>query len=60
MPPIAAGTAAPEIPGAERVPGPSAVMFYKVTCPTCQLAAPVADRLAAAFPGRLLGVGQDP
>lgn len=60
MPPIAAGTAAPEIPGAEPAPGPSAVMFYKVTCPTCQLAAPVADRLAAAFPGRLLGVGQDP
>jgi thiol-disulfide isomerase/thioredoxin len=35
-------------------------MFYKVTCPTCQLAAPVAERFAASFPGRFLGVGQDP
>ena len=60
MQPIAPGTRAPEIPGAERAPGPSVVMFYKVTCPTCQMAAPVADRLAERFPDRFLGVGQDP
>jgi thiol-disulfide isomerase/thioredoxin len=35
-------------------------MFYKVTCPTCQMAAPVAERLARQFPDRFLGVGQDP
>jgi len=58
--PIAPGTRAPEIPGTERVTGPSVVMFYKVTCPTCQVAAPVAERFAVSFPGRFLGVGQDP
>jgi thiol-disulfide isomerase/thioredoxin len=35
-------------------------MFYKVTCPTCQIAAPVAERFHQAFPDRFLGVGQDP
>lgn len=34
--------------------------FYKVTCPVCQLAAPVIDRLAEVFPGRVVAVGQDP
>jgi thiol-disulfide isomerase/thioredoxin len=36
------------------------LFFYKVTCPTCQLAAPVAERFAAAVPGRFVGIGQDP
>jgi peroxiredoxin len=36
------------------------LFFYKVTCPTCQLAAPVAERFAAAIPGRFVGIGQDP
>lgn len=36
------------------------MMFYKVTCPTCQLAAPIAERFHQAFKGRFLGVGQDP
>jgi thiol-disulfide isomerase/thioredoxin len=58
--PIPPGSRAPEITGADRGAGPSVVMFYKVTCPTCQLAAPVAQRFAEAFPGRFLGVGQDP
>jgi thiol-disulfide isomerase/thioredoxin len=35
-------------------------MFYKVTCPTCQMAAPIAERFHQAFPERFLGVGQDP
>lgn len=34
-------------------------MFFKVTCPTCQLAAPVAERLHRMFPRRLVAVGQD-
>lgn len=59
MQPIPAGSLAPEIPGAERE-GSRVVMFYKVTCPTCQLAAPVAERFAKQFPDRFVGVGQDP
>jgi peroxiredoxin len=35
-------------------------MFYKVTCPVCQQAAPVAERLYRTFPDRFLAVGQDP
>jgi hypothetical protein len=37
-----------------------AVLFYKVTCPTCQIAAPAAQRLRRAFPGRFVAIGQDP
>jgi hypothetical protein len=37
-----------------------ALFFYKVTCPTCQMAAPVAQRLATAHPERVVGVAQDP
>jgi hypothetical protein len=39
---------------------PRAVVFYKVTCPVCQMAAPAIERLAQAYPGRVFGVGQDP
>lgn len=60
MQPIPPGSPAPPVPGADRSAGPSVVFFYKVTCPTCQVAAPVAERFAAAFPGRFVGVGQDP
>lgn len=60
MQPISPGSPAPDIPGADRPQGPWAVMFYKVTCPTCQMAAPVAERLAQQIPDRFLGVGQDP
>lgn len=58
--PLQAGDQAPFIPGAEPEDGPRAVLFYKVTCPTCQLAAPIAERFHDAFPDRLVGVGQDP
>jgi thiol-disulfide isomerase/thioredoxin len=58
--PIPPGSPAPPIPGVDRVAGPSVVFFYKVTCPTCQVAAPVAERFAGALPGRFVGVGQDP
>ncbi len=36
------------------------MLFYKVTCPTCQISAPVAERLRAAAPDRFVAVGQDP
>lgn len=58
MEPLTVGTEAPSLPGAPA--GPFVVAFYKVTCPVCQLAAPVLDRLAAAAPGRVVAVGQDP
>jgi thiol-disulfide isomerase/thioredoxin len=58
--PIPPGSPAPPIPGVDRVTGPSAVFFYKVTCPTCQVSAPVAERFAGSLPGRFVGVGQDP
>lgn len=56
---IEVGSRAPEVVGAS-MDGPHALVFYKVTCPTCQMAAPPLDRFARAFPGRVVGVGQDP
>jgi hypothetical protein len=58
MQPLAPGAEAPPIPGADLSTG--ALMFYKVTCPTCHLAGPVAERLARALPGSITAVGQDP
>ena len=59
MSPLRVGDVAPEVPGLTR-DGPRGLFFYKVTCPTCQLAAPVMGRFERAFPGRVIGVGQDP
>ena len=59
MSPIGAGADAPPIPGVE-LEQPGLVLFYKVTCPTCQISAPVAQRLAERFPGRFAAVAQDP
>ena len=56
---IGVGSPAPEVPGSTP-DGPRALVFYKVTCPTCQMAAPAFDAFARAYPGRLLGIGQDP
>src|SRR5436309_27131 len=56
---IAIGTPAPAVPGASR-DGPHALLFYKVTCPTCQMAAPPLSRFEEGYPGRMHGVGQDP
>ena len=53
------GSAAPEIADATQQ-GPHALVFYKVTCPTCQMAAPAIDGFDRAYPGRIRGVGQDP
>jgi thiol-disulfide isomerase/thioredoxin len=56
---ITVGHPAPDVPGAS-MSGPHALFFYKVTCPTCQMAAPAVDRFERAYPGRIVGVGQDP
>jgi thiol-disulfide isomerase/thioredoxin len=55
---ISIGSRAPDVPGAPE--GPHALVFYKVTCPTCQVAAPAFQRLADAYEGAVTGVGQDP
>jgi thiol-disulfide isomerase/thioredoxin len=57
---IAVGEAAPLVPGLTFADGPVALVFYKVTCPVCQMAAPKVDAMARAYPGRVVGVGQDP
>jgi thiol-disulfide isomerase/thioredoxin len=56
---IGIGERAPAVQGATQE-GPHALFFYKVTCPTCQMAAPKVDGFEAAYPGRIRGVGQDP
>jgi hypothetical protein len=58
--PLQPGTEAPPIPGADLGDGARAVLFYKVTCPTCQISAPVAERLRSFVPDRFVAVGQDP
>ncbi|MGH2682191.1 MAG: peroxiredoxin family protein [Actinomycetota bacterium] len=58
--PLQPGAAAPPIAGADLSSGPKAVFFYKVTCPTCQLAAPVAERLYGMFGDHFVAVAQDP
>jgi thiol-disulfide isomerase/thioredoxin len=40
--------------------GDRGVVFYKVTCPTCQTAAPAIERLHQAAPERVTVIGQDP
>jgi peroxiredoxin len=58
--PLEPGSSAPAIPGVDLSAGPTALFFYKVTCPVCQMAAPKADAFDGAYPGRIIGVGQDP
>jgi thiol-disulfide isomerase/thioredoxin len=57
---ITSGSAAPPVPGVDLAQDARALLFYKVTCPVCQLAAPIAERLAAAYPEAVAGIGQDP
>jgi peroxiredoxin len=59
MQPLKPGTEAPDIPGVER-DGARVLFFYKVTCPTCQISAPVAERFHQQVGDRFAGVGQDP
>ena len=54
------GSAAPPIDGAGVGEGALALFFYKVTCPVCQMTAPRTARFQEAYPGRIIGVGQDP
>ncbi len=56
---IALGESAPPIDGAT-LDGPHVLVFYKVTCPTCRMAAPMFERIESAYPGHVRGVGQDP
>lgn len=60
MSPLAIGDRAPAVPGVSFEDGPVALFFYKVTCPTCQLAAPTMAPFEDMAPGRVVGVGQDP
>lgn len=60
MAPLQAGDRAPDIAGARPTDGARVVFFYKVTCPTCQMAAPPAQRLHEALGERFVAVGQDP
>jgi len=59
MSPLEAGSVAPDVPGMP-AEGDRAVVFYKVTCPTCQMAAPAMERLSAALGDRFHAVVQDP
>ena len=58
--PLQAGATAPTVPSFDPGAGPKVLFFYKVTCPVCQMAAPKAQRFEEAYPGTILGVGQDP
>jgi peroxiredoxin len=57
--PLAIGDRAPVVPGAP-TDGARALVFFKVTCPTCQLAAPKLEAFQRAYPGHVHAVGQDP
>jgi thiol-disulfide isomerase/thioredoxin len=57
---IAIGDEAPAIPGLAFGAGATALVFYKVTCPVCQMAAPKVAALEDAYPGHVVGLGQDP
>jgi len=58
--PLAPGSPAPAVPGVDFGEGPRALFLYKVTCPVCQMAAPKVQRLQEAYPGRIVGIGEDP
>jgi peroxiredoxin len=60
MAPLANGTSAPSIGGLDLGAAPIALFFYKVTCPVCQMAAPRVASMAEAYPGLVVGIGQDP
>lgn len=56
---IRVGEPAAPVDGVD-VAGPYALVFYKVTCGVTKMATPAIERLARAFPGLVVGVGQDP
>jgi len=53
------GAVAPPIEGVP-ADGPRALVFYKATCSVTRMAGPPLARLGAAYPGTVVGVGQDP
>jgi thiol-disulfide isomerase/thioredoxin len=57
--PIAPGTPAPQIEGVTFGDGPVALLFWKDSCPVCQMVAPLSAAFEASVPGRLVGVSQD-
>ena len=56
---ISVGAPAPPVPGVD-LSGPHGLVFYKVTCGVTKMATPAIERLAQAYPGLVVGVGQDP
>jgi hypothetical protein len=56
---IGIGVSAPPVEG---VPagGPRVLVFYKSTCSVTRMAGPPIARLGTAYPGAVVGVGQDP
>ncbi len=54
------GSDAPAVPDVDFGAGPTALIFYKVTCPVCQMAGPKLETFERAYPGRSRGIGQDP
>jgi peroxiredoxin len=56
---IEVGAASEPVAGVD-VGGPHVLVFYKVTCGVTKMATPAIERLARAYPGRVVGVGQDP
>jgi hypothetical protein len=59
MSPLSVGSAAPATTTSE-LGGPHAILFYKVTCPVCQMAAPKVRAFEEAYPGHVVAIGQDP
>ena len=69
-PMAAAGTKAPgfDLTGLDGAPhsldeflkrGPALVVFYKISCPVCQLTAPYLERLAPSESLQVIGISQD-
>ncbi|HEX6263280.1 MAG TPA: TlpA disulfide reductase family protein [Actinomycetota bacterium] len=56
--PLRPGDEVPGIPEVDLSP-PALVAFYKVTCPTCQMAAPPMERLHRTADGGFVAVVQD-
>jgi len=56
---IPIGSVAPPVDGVA-IPGPHALVFYKVTCSVTQMAGSPISRFGDAYPGAVAGVGQDP
>jgi hypothetical protein len=56
---IAVGEHAPPVDGVA-AGRPRALIFYEADCATTRLVAPALARLGPAYPGAVVGVGQDP